>query len=91
MSLLDSLFGAGMSHIGGALGTQNNINPQNYGYQNQGLANAYTAQQAQAFRPPRWVVDGVQYHSLTDFAEAVFGDTPAKTMYILKHSDKANK
>lgn len=100
MSLMDSIFGGSMGHsigntlggsISGALGgIQNPPQYSNAWYNQQGLANAYSAAQQQAFRPARWVVDGVQYHSLTEFAEAVFGDTPAKTMYILKNSDKGD-
>ena len=85
MNLFDSIFGAGMGH---ALGSgQSNI-ASGYGYQNQGLANAYAAQQAQHFRPPRWVVDGVEYNSVGAVATAVFGDTPARTMFLLKYENK---
>jgi hypothetical protein len=88
MSLMDSIFGAGMGHIGGALGSgQSNIGYGN-GYMNQGLANAYSAAQQQAFTPPKWVLNGVHYHSVADFATAVFGDTPARTMFLLKYEEK---
>jgi hypothetical protein len=87
MSLMDSIFGAGMSHIGGALGSSGQSNTH-YGYSQQGLANAYAAQQAQAFIPPKWVLNGVHYHSVADFATAVFGDTPARTMFLLKYEEK---
>jgi hypothetical protein len=89
MSLMDSIFGAGMGHIGGALGgMQSPPQYSNSWYNQQGLANAYSAAQQQAFTPPKWVLNGVHYHSVADFATAVFGDTPARTMFLLKYEEK---
>lgn len=73
--------------IGSAVGS--NLGQQSaYGPYQQGLANAYAAQQAQAFRPAKWVLNGVHYNNVADFATAVFGDTPARTMFLLKYEEK---
>lgn len=92
MSLFDSIFGAGMSQALGQINHTSTPQYSNAWYANQqGLANAYNAQQARAFTPPKWVLNGVPYYSVTEFADAVFGDTPARTMFLLKYSDKDTK
>jgi len=40
-----------------------------------------------AVNRPKWVWNG-RAVSITDFAELAFGDTPAKTLFLLKYSDK---
>jgi hypothetical protein len=83
-----------MGHsISGALGgnpaqQQGQYNP----YMNQGMASAmYNQQLYQAAQQPKWMIDGVPYYSVTDFATAMFGDTPARTMWLLKYEQKKGK
>jgi hypothetical protein len=96
MSLLGSLFGAGMGHsISGSLGQSMNsaLGSQNP-YMNQGMAAqqraAYMAQQQQMYQAavkPEWMIAG-KAMSITEFADELFGDTPQRTMFLLKYSDK---
>jgi len=91
-SIWGGLFGGNMGHsISGALGNpaQQASNP----YMNQGMAAqqhaAYQAQQ-QAYTAalkPEWMIAG-KAMSITEFADELFGDTPARTMFLLKYSDK---
>jgi hypothetical protein len=60
-------------------------------YQNQNHA-AWMAQQAQrqAYTqavPPKWMING-KIMSITEFADELFGDTPQRTLFLLKYSDK---
>jgi hypothetical protein len=75
-----------MSGALGGLAQQAGANP----YMNQGLAAqqhaAYMAQQRYT-EPPRWVIDGKPM-TITDFATELFGDTPQRTMFLLRYSDK---
>lgn len=94
---LQGLFGQSMSQnmgqsISGALGNsaqQSGLNP----YMNQGMGGgrlaAYQAQQQiyKARPDPQWVIAGKEM-TLTEFADEIFGDTPARTMFLLKYSDK---
>jgi len=85
------MFGQSMStnlgqSISGAVGAQNP-------YMNQGQAAqqraAYMAQQ-QAYTAalkPEWMIAGKSM-SITEFADELFGDTPARTMFLLKYSEK---
>jgi hypothetical protein len=88
---LSGMFGQSMSNnlgqsISGAVGAQNP-------YMNQGMAAqnnaAYQAQQQvyKARPDPEWVIAG-KAMSITEFADELFGDTPARTMFLLKYSDK---
>lgn len=92
------MFGQSMSNnlgksMSGALGTglaqQAGHNP----YMNQGmLAQQHAAFQAQQqvykARPdPEWMIAG-KAMTITEFADELFGDTPARTMFLLKYSDK---
>ena len=90
-NMFGNLFGQSMStnlgqSISGAVGAQNP-------YMNQGmLAQQHAAFQAQQqvykARPdPEWVIAG-KAMSITEFADELFGDTPARTMFLLKHSEK---
>lgn len=100
-SLFGSLFGGSLGNsMSGALGgnianaaqQQAAHNP----YMNQTLGTpiprgipAYLAQQQiyQASKKPKWVVDGVVYETVAEFADAVFGDTPARTLFLLKYEE----
>jgi len=69
---------------------QQNSNP----YMNQGMAAqqraAYSAQQQQMYQAaakPEWVIAG-KAMSITEFADTLFGDTPQRTLFLLKYSDK---
>ena len=57
-------------------------------YAQQALYNQYAAQQRQnAFEPARWVIDG-RTLSIEDFANELFGDTPERTMFLLRYAGK---
>jgi hypothetical protein len=78
--------GALGQNMSGALGSQNP-------YMNQGMAAqqraAYMAQQ-QAYTAalkPEWMINGKSM-SITEFADELFGDTPQRTLFLLKYSDK---
>lgn len=95
MSLFDSVFGGSAANAAytsffdqGQAYNGYNAQQNSVGYNQQSMANAYSAQQARAYTPPKWVVNGVPYYSITEFADAVFGDTPARTMFLLKYEDK---
>lgn len=66
----------------GQLGMMNNQH-----YAQQALARQYAAQQQRAFEPPRWVIDG-RTMSIQDFANELFGDTPERTMFLLRYAGK---
>jgi hypothetical protein len=81
-----SMSGALGQNMSGALGSQNP-------YMNQSMAAqqraAYMAQQ-QAYTAalkPEWMINGKSM-SITEFADELFGDTPQRTMFLLKYSDK---
>ena len=57
----------------------------NQQYAQQALARQYAAQQQRAFEPARWVIDG-RTLSIEDFAIELFGDTPERTMFLLKYA-----
>lgn len=92
-SLFGSLFGNSMSGaLGGSIANaaqQANYNP----YANQGMIAqhqaAYMAQQQAytAAMKPEWMIAG-KAMSITEFANELFGDTPQRTMFLLKYSDK---
>jgi hypothetical protein len=51
---------------------------------------AWLAQQQQAYTAamkPEWMIAG-KVMSITEFADELFGDTPARTMFLLKYSEK---
>ena len=64
-------------------------------YNNQGMAaQQYSAMQAQQYQQayntaarPEWMIAG-KVMSITEFADEIFGDTPARTLFLLKHSEK---
>lgn len=85
------IFGQSMSgtlgqSMSSALGSQNP-------YMNQGMAGqqqaAYMAQQRAytAAARPEWMIAG-KAMTITEFADELFGDTPARTMFLLKYSEK---
>jgi len=70
---------------------QQNMNP----YMNQNMAaQQYSAMLGQQYNINRqtynWVWDGKPV-TITEFAELAYGDTPQRTMFLLKHSDKKEK
>jgi hypothetical protein len=85
------IFGQGISsalgqNMSGALGSQNPYMNQSQAAQQHA---AYQAQQQlyKARPDPQWVIAGKEM-TLTEFADELFGDTPARTMFLLKYSDK---
>ena len=101
MSLLGSIFGGNMGHsissgLGG-MGIANAAQQSQNPYANQGMAAqqraAYMAQQQQMYQAaakPEWMIAG-KAMTITEFADELFGDTPARTMFLLKYSDKDKK
>lgn len=87
------IFGNSMSGaLGGSIANaaQQSSNP----YMNQGMAAqqraAYMAQQQQMYQAaarPEWMIAG-KAMSITEFADTLFGDTPQRTLFLLKYSDK---
>jgi hypothetical protein len=93
--MLNSLWNAVMGTANSNHG-YNAVGAQNYPYSNQGqMAQnhaAWMAQQAQrqAYTqavPPKWMING-KIMSITEFADELFGDTPQRTLFLLKYSDK---
>jgi len=80
---LPNVFGQSMNqNIGQSLMSFNQQAAQQY--------NAILAQKAQYHfnrQTYEWVWNGRPV-SITEFAELAYGDTPQRTMFLLKHSDK---
>ena len=81
---MSGALGGSISGALGGLAQQAGHNP----YMNQGMAAqqhaAYMAQQ-QNIPAPQWVIQG-RALTITQFADELFGDTPARTMFLLKYS-----
>lgn len=80
MTLLSSILGTSFSQALGATGANTARQQTNtQAYQN------YMAGQQQAYRPPQWMIAG-RAMSITEFATELFGDTPQRTLFLLKYS-----
>jgi hypothetical protein len=89
-SISNVLDGSIGNALGGGLAQLAGQNP----YMNQGMAGqqaAYMAQQKAytAAVRPEWMIAGKSM-TITEFADEIFGNTPARTMFLLKHSEKGN-
>lgn len=86
MSLLDSLLGQGTAQ--NLLGTpyaSQTVSQYNSAIYNSAMQSRYYPQ-----TQGLWVFNG-KTCSLVEFADLVFGDTPQKTVFILKYSDTTTK
>ena len=93
--ILGNLFGGAMgSSVSGSLGSQ--ISPYQQSIANNGMigqqqANMQAYQQMYASSArSQWMIAGKPM-TITEFAEELFGDTPQRTMFLLKYSGEEKK
>ena len=88
---MSGLFGSSISgglgsSMSGANNAQNSLNPLVQAAQQYNAILAQTAQYHIHRQTYEWVWNGRPV-TITEFAELAYGDTPQRTMFLLKHSD----